>query len=94
MAKRKARDLSRKAPKREAYKTILIVCEGEKTEKLYFEDLISTENLSSVNVQVYSGRGSDPKSVVDGGGDQDVQTACGKFRHDFGFFGGLHAPVY
>ena len=65
MAKRKARDLSRKAPKREAYKTILIVCEGEKTEKLYFEDLISTENLSSVNVQVYSGRGSDPKSVVE-----------------------------
>lgn len=65
MAKRKARDLSRKAPKRKAYKTILIVCEGEKTEKLYFEDLISTENLSSVNVQVYSGRGSDPKSVVE-----------------------------
>ena len=43
----------------------MIVCEGEKTEKLYFEDLISTENLSSVNVQVYSGRGSDPKSVVE-----------------------------
>ncbi|BBF04661.1 TPA: RloB family protein [Haemophilus influenzae] len=65
MAKRKARDLSRKAPKRETYKTILIVCEGEKTEKLYFENLISTENLSSVNVQVCSGRGSDPKSVVE-----------------------------
>ncbi|WP_107996634.1 RloB family protein [Neisseria cinerea] len=65
MAKRKDRDLSRKAPKRETYKTILIVCEGEKTEKLYFENLISTENLSSVNVQVYSGRGSDPKSVVE-----------------------------
>lgn len=65
MAKRKARDLSRKAPKREAYKTILIVCEGEKTEKLYFENLISTKNLSSVNVQVYSGCGSDPKSVVE-----------------------------
>ena len=30
----------------------------------------------------------------DGGGDQDVQTACGKLRHDFGFFGSLHAPVY
>ena len=64
MAKRKARDLSRKTPKRETYKTILIVCEGEKTEKLYFEDLISTKKLSSVNVQVYSGRGSDPESVV------------------------------
>lgn len=30
MAKKKTRDLSRKLPKREAYKTVLIVCEGQK----------------------------------------------------------------
>lgn len=65
MAKRKTRDLSRKAPKREAYKTILIVCEGTETEKRYFESLINHEKLSSVNIQICPGKGSDPKSVVE-----------------------------
>lgn len=65
MAKKKTRDLSRKLPKREAYKTVLIVCEGQKTERLYFNDLIAHERLSSVNIQVYPGNGSDPKSVVE-----------------------------
>ncbi|VTU06966.1 Uncharacterised protein [Actinobacillus porcinus] len=65
MAKRKNRELTRKSPKREAYKTVLIVCEGQKTEKLYFENLILKEKLSSVNIKVYSGNNSDPKSVVE-----------------------------
>lgn len=65
MARRKVRNLARRPPKKEAYKTILIVCEGEKTEKLYFESLVLYEKLSSVNIQIYSGRGSDPKSVVE-----------------------------
>lgn len=65
MAKRKTRDLSRKAPKREAYKTVLIVCEGTETEKRYFESLINHEKLSSVNIQICPGKGSDPKSVVE-----------------------------
>ena len=30
----------------------------------------------------------------DGGGDQYIQTTYGKLSHDFGFFGGFHAPVY
>ena len=29
-----------------------------------------------------------------GGRHQHVQAACHKLRHDFGFFGGLHAPVH
>ncbi|OOR89468.1 hypothetical protein B0181_07280 [Moraxella caviae] len=65
MSRRKSRNLARNTPKREAYKTVLIVCEGIKTEKTYFEGLINYEKLSSVNVQVFSGRGSDPKSVVE-----------------------------
>lgn len=65
MAKRKNRVLTRKSPKRETYKTVLIVCEGQKTEKLYFENLILEEKLSSVNIKVYSGNNSDPKSVVE-----------------------------
>lgn len=65
MAKRKSRDLRRKAPTREVYKAVLIICEGEKTEKLYFENLVAYEKLSSVNIQIFSGKGSDPKSVVE-----------------------------
>lgn len=65
MAKRsRNRDLARKEPKVEAYSTVLIVCEGQKTEKFYFEDLIFYENLSSVNIQIFSGKTSDPVSVV------------------------------
>lgn len=62
---KKKRNLSRTPPKREAYKTVLIVCEGTKTEKFYFDDLIASEKLSSVNIQVHPGRNSDPKSVVE-----------------------------
>ena len=29
-----------------------------------------------------------------GGGHQHIQTACGKFGHHGGFFGGFHAAVY
>lgn len=55
MSRRKSRDLSRTLPKREAYKMVLIVCEGTKTETIYFNSLIAYEKLSSVNVQVFAG---------------------------------------
>lgn len=64
VAKRKNRDVSRKAPKREPYDLVLIVCEGEKTEPFYFQSLIAFEKLSSVNIAIISGNGSDPASVV------------------------------
>ncbi|MGX2950723.1 RloB family protein [Ursidibacter sp. B-7004-1] len=64
MAKRKNRDLLRKKPKIEPYDLVLIVCEGEKTEPFYFQDMIEFEGLSSVNIEIISGKGSDPVSVV------------------------------
>ena len=36
---RKLRDISRKKRTRDLYKRVLIVCEGQKTEPLYFDSL-------------------------------------------------------
>ncbi len=36
---RRGKQLQRKVPKRKPYDRVLIVCEGEKTEPIYFEDL-------------------------------------------------------
>lgn len=65
MSRKKNRSLSRSSAQKEAYDLVLIVCEGEKTEPYYFKDLMNIEKLSSVNISVISGNGSDPVSVVD-----------------------------
>lgn len=54
----------RRRPRREPYDRVLIVCEGTKTEPDYFREIVSAYRLSSANVVVGSGRGSDPESVV------------------------------
>lgn len=69
ISKRKARELAdqrRRPPDREPYDCILIVCEGEKTERNYFEEIRKDLKLSSANIVIPSdGHGSDPMSVVD-----------------------------
>lgn len=55
----------RQAPRREPYDRVLIVCEGTKTEPDYFREIVEAYRLSSANVVVASGRGSDPETVVD-----------------------------
>ncbi len=65
--KRKAKnskELQRRASRRDPYKKILIVCEGEKTEPKYFEDIREYYRLNTVNVEVRGDCGSDPMSVV------------------------------
>ena len=65
--KRKAKnskELKRRASRRDPYKKILIVCEGEKTEPNYFEDIREYYRLNTVNVEVRGDCGSDPMSVV------------------------------
>ncbi len=64
MARGKSNDLSRNKPKREPYKNILIVCEGEKTEIKYFKDLMLHEKLTSVNIKIISAKHSNPDYVV------------------------------
>lgn len=64
--KRKAKsekDLARKKAKRSSYEKILIVCEGEKTEPNYFNELKDYYQLNTANVVVDGRCGSDPWSI-------------------------------
>jgi hypothetical protein len=55
---------ARRAPEREPYDIVLIVCEGEKTEPHYFEGLRRAWRLSNTNIRVRSAGASDPLSLV------------------------------
>ena len=55
---------ARRAPEREPYDVVLIVCEGEKTEPYYFEGLRRAWGLSSANIRVRFAGASDPLSLV------------------------------
>ncbi len=66
--KRKARtaqDQARRKASRAPYEKVLIVCEGEKTEPNYFNELIDFYEINTANVKVDGSCGSDPLSVVD-----------------------------
>ena len=68
--KRKAKgpgELSRRQPLRASYDKALIVCEGEKTEPLYFRELIDHHEIHSANVRISGDCGSDPISVIEHG---------------------------
>ena len=54
---------ARRAPSREPYDAVLIVCEGTKTEKYYFDGLKAAHRLSSANIEI-APLGKDPLSVV------------------------------
>lgn len=67
--KRKARrlkDQQRRIGFCKSYDRVLIVCEGEQTETLYFESLKQEYDLSSTNVVVTdaSSLGSDPMNII------------------------------
>lgn len=57
--------LRRRSASREANKRVLIVCEGEKTERIYFEELVAHLRLVSVDVEICADGGSAPISVVE-----------------------------
>lgn len=64
--RQKARDLHRKAGKRQPFERLLIVCEGEKTEPLYLEEIRCAFRLATAHVQVWpSADGTEPLQVVD-----------------------------
>lgn len=64
MSKRKNRDLKRQPATIDTYKGILIVCEGEQTEPLYFESLKKIERLTSADIKIVHGKHSDPINVI------------------------------
>ncbi|MEX2130014.1 MAG: RloB family protein [Pseudohongiellaceae bacterium] len=65
--KRKARTaatLQRRVDKRDPYAKVLIVCEGEKTEPHYFNELRNHYGLNTANVEVCGDCGSAPNNVL------------------------------
>jgi len=59
-----ARELKRRASRRSSYDKVLIVCEGEKTEPNYFNELVHYYKLNSANVEIDGSCGSSPQNVL------------------------------
>jgi hypothetical protein len=60
---KKANNLERRKANRAPYDKVLIVCEGEKTEPNYFNELIECYKLNTANVEIDGSCGSSPISV-------------------------------
>ena len=57
-------DVRRRKPLRDVYDKVLIVCEGEKTEPLYFTEIKDYYEINSANIRITGECGSDPVSIV------------------------------
>ena len=67
---RRAAQLARKKPQRETHDRILIVCEGEKTEVSYFDEIRKFYKLNTAHVKVCNSEyGTSPLQVVQYGID-------------------------
>lgn len=64
VAAKGAETFARRAPVREPYDVVLIVCEGEKTEPLYFLSIRKKYRLSSANIHIIHPSGTDPMTIV------------------------------
>ncbi|QLB20048.1 CRISPR-associated protein [Vespertiliibacter pulmonis] len=65
--KRKSQTLKQKQRKigtKKPYDRVLIVCEGSKTEPLYFKALREEYQLHTANIEICNSSGSDPISIV------------------------------
>jgi hypothetical protein len=62
---RSAKTLARKSAKKSDYDSILIVCEGTKTEPNYFKELIDELELNTANVQTISSPSTCPRQLVE-----------------------------
>jgi hypothetical protein len=75
------RNFARRKPTRKAKDTVLIVCEGEKTEPNYFEELKRDLGLSNMDIVIYGKEcDSDPMSVV-----RHALAECKKADHGFDY---------
>ena len=72
---RQRAQLERKQNKRDSYDRILIICEGEKTEPLYFDEIRQFYKLNTANIRVMqSAYGTQPQKVVDFANDECLKT--------------------
>ncbi len=64
---RSGRDLRRRAPTKPPFERVLVVCEGEKTEVNYFEEIRQESKLPTVHVRIIqSPLGTEPQQIVEG----------------------------
>ncbi len=61
---RRAESYARRPPRREPYDSVLIVCEGGKSEPNYLARLREVRRLSNTNIRILPSEGTDPMSVV------------------------------
>jgi RloB-like protein len=57
-------NLRRRQPTREPYDRILIVCEGEKTEPNYFNEIRQEVRISTLHIRILHSEGTQPLQVV------------------------------
>jgi len=62
---KKQQDTARQKASRKPFDNVLIVCEGEKTEPYYFEEMRVCLDLDSANIEIDGSCGSSPRSVVE-----------------------------
>lgn len=62
---RQARELARKKGRQPPYQRVLIVCEGTKTEPIYFEDIRKQNRVPTAHIRVVPADGTQPRQVVD-----------------------------
>ncbi|PZT48396.1 RloB [Helicobacter valdiviensis] len=63
--KKRNTSLRNRQPTRQTNEVILIVCEGEKTEKKYLNQLKDFFRLSNVSINIVSSKNSDPSQIVE-----------------------------
>lgn len=61
---RKPHSYARKEPVSEPYDSVLIVCEGRKTEPRYLDGVRTAYRLSSANIRIAPANGNDPLSIA------------------------------
>ena len=72
---RQRAQLERKMNRRASYDRILIICEGQKTEPLYFEEIKQFRRLQTANVKVTQGEyGTSPLQIVKFAEDECLRT--------------------
>jgi RloB-like protein len=62
---KEARALARRKGKRPRYPRVLIVCEGAKTEPIYFDDIRRQNRVPTAHIRVIHADGTQPRQVVD-----------------------------
>lgn len=95
--KAKSAELTRSKPTRASYDKVLIVCEGSKTEPLYFQELVDHYEIHSANVKISGNCGSDPLSVVNHGIELyrlEKQSESGLFDRVYCVFDRDAHPTY